>query len=338
VNDITAIAIDKNISFSKISSPVNPHLAWEVESLLLKVFEYGDYSFRSALVGSYSDSLVCTFFLARYHNVLVGAAGSLYSRKDPFIALVGPVCVEESYRRQGIGGRLMDHLLGHLRVQGCEATYLGVSQDNRARRCYLKRGFAEYQGIIMRKLFVAENEFENNFRHGEKIRIRRMIWADYPGVLALMGMPADFCTFDFRRHIFSSRFVEPVKFLSVFPQMVKEFERYGGFANLLVSDVNDREVVVGIVHVSRLPAKPEQHIAVMDFFVYDNFVEYTHHLVRYTIGQMEELAVERVNVWCPCCDDKKQDVLDRVGAVKIAVLPSFVKLNERISDVLVYQL
>ena len=338
MNDTVAIAIDKDISFSKISSPVDPHLAWEVESLLVKVFEYGDYSFRSALLGSYSDNLICTFFLARYQNVLVGAAGGLYSRKDPFISLIGPVCVDESYRRQGIGGRLMELLLDDLRVQGCEAAYLGVLQDNPARLCYLKLGFAEYQGIIMRKLFVAENEFEDNFRCGENIKIHRMVWEDYPGVLAMMGMPAGFCTFDFRRHIFSSRFTEPAKFLSVFPQMVKDFGKYGGFANLLVSCVNDRQVVVGIAHVSRMPAKTQQHVASMDFFVHDNFVEYTDHLVRYTAGQTEELAVEKVNVLCPCCDDKKQDVLDKIGAVTIAVLPGFVKINERVSDVLVYQL
>lgn len=57
-------AIPGNVKFEicRVTAPLAPDGAWEIESLLLQVFGYGDYSFRSALSGEYSETLNCTFF------------------------------------------------------------------------------------------------------------------------------------------------------------------------------------------------------------------------------------------------------------------------------------
>ena len=81
------------IELCRVTAPVASAQAWEIESLLLGIFEHGDYSFRSALSGEYCGSMNCTFFLARHKSRLVGAAGCLYGLKNPAICVVGPVGV-----------------------------------------------------------------------------------------------------------------------------------------------------------------------------------------------------------------------------------------------------
>ena len=70
------------IEVRRVSAPVDGKLAWEIEAFLLQIFEYGDYSFRAALRGDYSDTLNCTFFIAKYKGNIIGAAGALYAHNN----------------------------------------------------------------------------------------------------------------------------------------------------------------------------------------------------------------------------------------------------------------
>ena len=60
----TAWLTSVDVEICQTTAPLEAEAAWEVESLLLKILEYGDYSFHSALLGEYSQTLNCTFFLA----------------------------------------------------------------------------------------------------------------------------------------------------------------------------------------------------------------------------------------------------------------------------------
>jgi len=137
----TAILKNTNIEVCRVTAPAAPEAAWEVESLLLKIFEYGDYSFRSALLGEYSKTLNCTFFLAKHKGKMIGAAGCLYTHKNPAIAIVGPVGVTAEYRGNGIGTKLVTSLIKHLELRGCRAVYLGVLDDNPAVNFFRGLGF-----------------------------------------------------------------------------------------------------------------------------------------------------------------------------------------------------
>jgi GNAT superfamily N-acetyltransferase len=326
-----------DVCFVRAVAPLPPDLAWEVESLLLKIFEYGDYSLRSALAGEYSETLHCTFVLARRQGVLVGAAGGLHARANPTTALLGPVGVAREHRRNGIGAGLVSSIVDYLKAQGGRAVYLGVSKTNPAVHLYETAGFRPYQGIVMRLLLSPAGQLQDPHASVDaNTVIRRVTWGDFPGVQALSVWPCIMHTFDLPRGIFSSRYCEPTRFLPIFPDMMRTFARAGGFANVLVA--GERQNVVGIARIYRLPAQAQHHMAEFDFFVHDHFVAGATALAETTIRQSRALSIEKIHCRCLSCDDVKRQVLAQVGGHPIANLPGQVLLNGRYVDVLVYQI
>lgn len=333
----TAILKNTNIEVCRVTAPLAPEAAWEVESLLLQVFEYGDYSFRSALLGRYHKTLNCTFFLAKHKGKTIAAAGCLYARKNPTISIVGPVGVSSKYRRNGIGTKLVTSLIKHLELRGCRAVYLGVLDDNPAVNFFRGLGFRKYQGVVMRLLLCPKTQFEQDyFGQCAEVKIRRVDWGDFPPIPALASFPCLMYTVDFRRSIFSSRYVEPARFLTMFPEMMSTFTKYGGFANVLATVTSEN--VVGLAHISRLPGKTQQHIAELDFFVHDNFVEHAERLVSATMQESSSLPIDRVNCYFLHCDKIKKDIVEKLGGIWIATLPGNALVQGKYEDVLVYQL
>ena len=211
-----------DVRFSRVTAPLDVRLAWEVESFLLEVFEYGDYSFRAALRGDYARTLCCSFVLAYCGPLLVGAAGGLYSHANPAVALLGPVAVHPSRRGGGIGTELIRMQLDHLAREGCRAVYLGIADGHRAVRLYARLGFAEYQGIVMRRSQSPSDRFDTEYwQAGGSVHVREVCWGDFPAVQALASVPAFMYTYDLQRGLFSSRYVPPERFLGVFPEMMR---------------------------------------------------------------------------------------------------------------------
>lgn len=124
--------------------------------------------------------------------------------------------------------------------------------------------------------------------------------------------------------------------MAVFPEMMRTFARQGGFANVLVA--GPRENIVGLAHLSRLPGDAQKHMAELDFFVHDNFINQAEHLVRATVEQSQDLSVDGINCYCLSCDHLKRNILDKLGVRQIAALPGNVFVNGKYEDVLVYQL
>jgi len=325
-----------DVEIRKATAPLETESAWEVESLLLKILEYGDYSFHSALLGEYSRTLNCTFFLAKHKGNLVGAAGCLYSHKNPAVAIIGPVGVAAEYRLNGIGRKLVTTIIEHLRGRYCMAVYLGVSAGTPATYLYSSLGFKRYKGIVMRLLLCPEEEFTNTyFGKCPDVKLRRAAWGDFPGIQALATFPCQMYTCDFRRGVFSSKYIEPIRFLPVFPDMMRTFGRSGGLANVLIA--GGKENIVGIAHMSRLPGEAQRHIAEFDFYVHDNFVDQTERLVRTTIEGSRDLSINRINCYCLDCDHLKRNIIDRLGGRQVAVLPGNIFVSGKYEDVLVYQ-
>ncbi|MHC4645407.1 MAG: GNAT family N-acetyltransferase [Planctomycetota bacterium] len=331
------IRTETDVDLCMVCAPLPPEAVWEIESLLLRVLEYGDYSFRSALSGKYSGALRCTFFLARHGANLVGAAGCLYGRANPAISVLGPVAVAPEYRGNGIGTRLVKSVVGHLEDRDCMAIYLGVSDNSPARGLYSRLGFQKYKGILMRYLFCPEDRFEQlYFGKDQAVKIRKVQWGDFPGVQALTCLPCSMYTFDIGRDIFSSKYVEPGKFLSVFPEMMRITAQQGGLADVLVT--GRHENVVGVGHIIRHPGEAREHVGELDFFVHDDFLSHSETLVRATLEGAASLSLEKVNCRCLACDRLKRDVLAKLGAKQVAVLPGNAQINNVREDILVYEL
>lgn len=331
----TAIAL-RSFTVRELSAPLSPELTWLIESFLLKVFEYGNFSFRAALRGQLSSMLCCTFYIATDGDQVVGAAGCLHSSHNQPVALFGPIAVEPQYRRSGIGTSLATMILEYLMAQDCRAVYLGVIGNNPARRLYEKVGFENYQGIIMRRLFGPPGEFEASyFQRCSQTTVKQADWADYCNVQVLLASPCSMYAFDYLRGGFSSRYAPPHSFLPQFPSLMKTVSAGLGLANVLVT--GPQANVVGISHITRPHSAPLRHAATLDFFIHDNFVDQADELLYTTIRQAQESGVSTLNCFVPEGDQVKRSIMKRLNATQTAVLPESVRLNGHHQNTLVYK-
>ena len=324
--------IPDNIIFSNFASPVSPEKSWQLESFLLKIFEFGNYSFRRALQSQLSPELQCTFFIARHNDTIIAAAGALHSIENPSVALFGPVCADPQYRNLGLAGKVSQLLLDHLQTVNVEAVYLGVNPDNPAVHLYEKLGFVKLAGIVLRKLFVDEQTFNKRYSPSRKTSIQPLNWHNFPEVSALLCEPADMYTIDFARRIYSTRYAQPTKFLPVFPEMMAAVEKKAAVYNVLRND--DSAAIVGIASITL----PTHSLAVLDFFMLDDFLENVSDLVAHTIGQYKAEHSGKVLCWCLACDTMKIEILKTLNAKPYSALPEFLSIANAPADVLIYQM
>jgi len=272
-----------DIKILKTSSPVLTRRAWQIESFLLKILEYGNYSLRKALAGLLDSRLQCTFFTAQRGDTILVAAGCLYSANNPAVAILGPICTDPQYREKDLALQACQMLLEHLKAQKIQAVYLGVKDNVPAVNLYKKLGFITRSGIVMRKFFTGKEEFNKRYSAGQETIIRRIYWRDFAEVSALFCEPAKIFSFDFCEQVFSSRYTEIQKFLPVFPALMNCLEKNSGFGSVL--QTKEYFSIVGTAFIKPSPSEPQNHIATLEFFVLDGFTDKAIKLVSQTIKQ-----------------------------------------------------
>jgi GNAT superfamily N-acetyltransferase len=324
------------IEISQVLCPVSQELAWQIESFLLKILEYGDYSFRSALLGKYSENFGGIFSLAWCGGRIVGAAGCLFDSGDPQISILGPVVVDDEFRRQGIATKLIENLMGYLESQGTLAVYLGVKLDYPARELYKRVGFEVYQGIVMRRLLCSKDELECKYYLGcDEVKVRAIRWGDYAAISALMVHPVAMKVIDYSNGIFSSAYVSPQKFLPMFPEMMKSFRKTGGQGYVLVGD--NKESIVGAAFLHKQIAQAREHIGVLDFFVHDHYTDKIDLLVEKTLVNLPLLTIKKVLCYILKSDQLKLNVIERLGGKKKSTLHADVFIEGCYEDVYIYE-
>lgn len=318
------------------AAPLPPPLAWEAEALFVRIFEYTDYSLRAALSGSYSEHLDCVFTFARDEGRLIGVGGALCGRQNPAMAILGPIGVLETHRRQGVGTALVTSLLRCLRDRGCQVVYLGVSSGRAALGLYERLGFITHKGIVRRLFLGSQDNWEQaHFAPSNDWCIRRANWGDFPGVQVLLSHPCCMMTVDLSRGIFSSRYLEPTRFLGVFPEIMRTCQRQGGAVNVLVTRAT--RSVVGLAHVCRLPGRGRRHVAQLEFYVHDNHVDQAGSLVGATMRDARGLRVRTVRTSFLDCDTLKRRVVERLGGIHVATFNASALLDGTFEAIVVYQ-
>ena len=318
------------LHIKRSEAPLNPESVRRIDSFLLNIFEYGDYDFSRALSGRYGPDLRCIFFTAENEDSLIGAAGCLLGRKNPAAAIVGPIAVAPQSRGRGGGTDLLAAVLDYLKSQRCLAAYLGVRQNHRAVNLYKRAGFESYAGLIMRKPLAPEEKFEEYFA-GSRVTIRKLSWGDWPAVMALAATPAQMYTFDLRAQFFSTKYVQPPRFLSVFPGMMQTLEQPPAFANVLVSELT--QAVVGMAQI-RKTADTTDGDSELEFFIHDNFLEHAAAFLKHTLGRL------KTPVTCQClsCDHIKCGIMESLGGQVVRVSPQSTWLGNSPEDVVLYRL
>jgi hypothetical protein len=227
-------------------------------------------------------------------------------------------------------------LTAELRGRGCEVVYLGVSSDNAALRLYERLGFVTYQGIVRRLSLSTRETWERAyFSRGAHVVVRRANWGDFPGVQALLCYPGSIMTVDLSRGIFSSRYVKPARFLSVFPEIMKTCRWQGGFAGVLAAQPGQR--IVGFAYVCRLPGQAQRHVAQLEFFVHDNFMDQAGRLVRTMIRDADGLGLRRLRCLFLRDDRPKRRIVEGLGAACVGSLGGSACINDVHTDVVIYE-
>lgn len=326
--------IGKDIIIQKFTAPLPENLANHIESFLVHIFEYGNYSFRSALRGQMAPLCVTTLVALR-HQKIVGVALSLSPPTHQRIALLGPVAVDQQFRQQGIATSLIQRLCDHLFAQDITAIFLAAKLNHPARPLYRKLGFQIDQGIVMRREVNDPHSFDKKyFSVSPKVAIRKANWSDYCGIQLLLITPTTMICFDYQRGLFSSRTSSPTRFFSVFPDLMKQQQQGHGFTNVLISTAQEK--VMGLAHLSRLAAAPSHHLATLDFFIHDSFIQHGKNLVTTTIEQARKIGAKRIVCYVPQSDTLKQNILNDLGIKVTAILPDQLYYQNQFHDTLVY--
>ena len=315
-------------------SPLPFKEVWRIESFLLKYFEYGNYSFRRSISGTYHKNLKCIYYLARENKKIIAAAGCLFSRKNPNSAILGPVIVEPVYRRRSIATVLCDQLINHLQKHGVMSVYLGVAKGNPARLFYRKLDFNIFTGIVMRKELYPDKNIRSD--RSDRLSIKNLSWQHFPEVSALMCQPSSFYTFDYHLGIFSSRYEPISRFLPIFPEIMRRIEKSAGCAKVLKDESNAK--IVGLVQIYQAQSSLQKHIAYLEFFATDRYFSDIVSVIAETVEEFRETGNFRILSCVSHRDKSKKQILENLGAIRISTLPDTILLNGRKHDVEVYQL
>lgn len=324
------------IKYYSICSPVTVKDAKQIESFLLGIFEHGDYNFRLSLLQKFSPALKAVYYLAKCGNSIIAAAGALYSRNSSFFAIVGPVCVAKAYRRLGIGKKIVELLLQHLKSNNCCAAYLGVNPDNPAANLYRQLDFNNYNGFVMQKLFVPQSQIDKKFQSSALLKIKPLKWHHWPALMALFAWPARLYTADFSNNIFSGRYFSIEKFAPVFSTLMTNVQRNHGHANVLISDTED--IITGYCNITPNESSFRKHIAVADFYLHDSCLNKAGLLLKATIERTKNSGIEKIYFYCLACDHEKQKIIESIGGSVEAVLLRNINVNQSYVDLLIYRL
>jgi ribosomal protein S18 acetylase RimI-like enzyme len=124
--------------------------------------EIGEWSDVAAPQRYYLSKPSCRTVKAVAEGTIVGIGTAVHSAEVGWIQDVG---VASKWRRQGIGGAIVEHLVEHLRAEGCGTVLLGASEM--ACSLYSKLGFAVDTEYVT---FAGDLEIPSDGGFGRHIR------------------------------------------------------------------------------------------------------------------------------------------------------------------------
>jgi hypothetical protein len=142
-------------------------------------------------------------------------------------------------------------------------------------------------------------------------------------------------TVDLSRGIFSSRYFEPARFLSLFPEVIRSCNQHGGRANVLAT--RQTHGIAGFAYACRLPGAALRHVARLEFYVHDNFLSEARTLVRTTMLDAGRLNLGRLRCQVLDVDSLKRRTVKSLGAAYAATFVAAARINDEFHDVVVYE-
>jgi len=323
----------QDITFESHDAPLAPAKAWEIESFLLKIFEYGDYSFRSALTAAYHKTFKYHIHIARHQDKLIAAAAAIISTNQYPTAIVAPIAVHHHCRNLGIATKLIENLLQHLHQLNTTAAYIAAKPENRARKLYQRLGFKPTSGIVMKYEFQNVTTSDIALPTDQNsLSIRPALWSDYPAISALMVSPHSTCCLNYTHDIYSAAYFPVNRFLSLFPKLFKT-----SIAANVIETGPDHNIV-GFCSAHKPTAQPKSHIIELDFFTCDDFQRSAARLVQTTLNTLKASAAHKIICKTPDIDTHKHHYLEQLNFKRTLTEPDALTITSHCHNLHLYEL
>jgi GNAT superfamily N-acetyltransferase len=289
-------------------------------------WDSGDYDWRAAFRGEFSDTLTFRIAVATMNGEDAATACVVYPKEDPEIGVVNNVLTREAFRGRGLGAHLSECVTLLAFEAGCRAVYLGTTP--RPDSVYLRIGYAFVNGGVMRRPAVEGSRFEEDdyFRPAQRTSIREAVWGDLPGFSALFTRRYEWLAGDFQRQLFSGRFVEQRRCASIFGHLREDVRRRQGVCCVLAGEKAHR--ILGVVSVTPGVAPVANHAAVADVLTHENYYAEAGGLLTECLRRAEASGVTTVAAYAAGLDVRKLEILREAGFSESAVLPDQIRVGD----------
>lgn len=313
-----------------------------------------------SLAGSFLETGLDVYFTGRIDNRLVAHVGYQTPVDARHLGSLGWVYTEPNYRGLGIGNHLTACALEDFRAQGGQCIQLGTGNPI-ANRLYLKHGFFDYHGQVMRRIESSQSDedgddqaewmaesmagFDNTlFADTGPAQVRPVHWGDATQIAMLYAAPhPSFCK-DYGEQLFST---PPHRYFSVFASLMVRAEQKQGFLLALESpekmpgktpEETLGKMIVGAVNV--LPVDPlvQRHSAQLDFLVRPEYQRQAKTLLTAALERARSLPVEILWLAVAGDDEAKKAAARAVGFCHTSTQAGQLRFGERTLDLEHYRL
>lgn len=291
---------------------------------------------RRSLNGMFTGLCWDRYFVGHIKGRIVGNVKIATAVDRPDVGCLGAVYTAPDYRGQGIGTILSNYAIKTFELEGGKCLQLGTGSPI-AHHLYKKCGFQDYNGQIMR--WLADDGKRQDFDQllfvdSGKAMIREASWGDIPKVGYLYSLPNHpWFIKDYREGIFSHPTITPIRFFSIFAQMILRVEASQGLLLMLESP---SKWVVGIASLLPVDPKNQRQVKILDYFVHPHYFHQVTELLETVIeaAKARETDVIRVNVTSN--DTNKKEYAVEVGFNLEATLRNQFKVGGQHFDLEIY--
>jgi GNAT superfamily N-acetyltransferase len=232
-----------------------------------------------ALSGEFATTSHDYFFGYSAEGRFVSSSWYAVSRLAPEIAVLGYVFTDPEWRGRGLSTSLLHVLWKHFVDRGGKAMYLGT-ENPIARGVYLKNGFKDYNGQVMRLLTEDQGAQEFDDRHfeaGKRFRVRTAEWGDLAPATCLYTNPFPWVVRDFTEKIIVRPGDELRRCVSIFTALMLRSELPGN--SMQIVETTDGHLVGCASIVSLLDCKE----LLLEFLVHPNYSQEAKALLQASI-------------------------------------------------------
>jgi len=292
---------------------------------------------RRSLNGMFKGHCRDHYYVGHVKGRIVGNVKIATAIDRPDVGCLGAVFTDPNHQGKGIGTILSNFAINTFELEGGKCLQLGTESPI-AHHIYEKCGFQYYNGHIMRWLADGETmrEFDTHlFADTGNAKVREANWGDIPKMGYLYSLPNHpWFIKDYREGIFSHPTITPIRFFSIFAQMILRAEASQG---LLLTLESPSRWVVGVASLLPVDLKNQRHVQILDYYVHPNYFHQTTVLLETAIEAAKERETDLIRAYLASNDSNKNEYAVEVGFSLEATLRNQFKVGGQSFDLEIYK-